>query len=93
MIRLLFTGAARLVFNAAMIALGLGCLLVYVAYRLARAAVAKDRGQPVRDAGVGVLFALVQLVKALQAQGAKVPAPAADSYSEFLREREETTNA
>lgn len=69
MIRLAFLGAARVLFNAAVLAFTLGALLVYCSYRLVRATVAKDRGQPVRDAGFGTLIACVALVKALQAQG------------------------
>lgn len=74
MIRYAITGMARIVFNAASILIGAGCLLVYISYRLARASVAKDRGQPVREAGFTVLVALVALGKALQAQGAKAQA-------------------
>ena len=71
MIRTVTLGVARLLFNAAMLTLLLALVLVYASFRLVRSSVAKDRGQPVRDAGVGVLLAVVALVKAAQSQREK----------------------
>lgn len=65
MIRLLIVGAARAIFNLACLALLLALLLMYAAYRLLRSSVAKGRGQPVREAGFGVLVAVVVLARAL----------------------------
>ena len=68
MIRSLFVGAARCLFNLAAVTFELSLLFLYAAYRMLRAAVAKDDGRPVREAGFGALVAVVGLVKALQTQ-------------------------
>lgn len=67
MIRTLLIGVARLLFNAAMLAFLLGVVLIYGAFRLLRAAFAKDRGQPVREASFATLISLAVLVKAVRA--------------------------
>jgi hypothetical protein len=65
LIRALLLGAARALFQLGVIVLVAGGLLVYGAYRLARAGVARDPGRPVREAGFTVLVSLAGLVRAL----------------------------
>lgn len=67
MIRTLIVGAARVLFNLAVVSFALGALFLYGAYRLIRSSVAKQEGRPVREAGFGTLVAVVALVQALKA--------------------------
>lgn len=66
MIRTLLLGAARVLFNAAVLALALTAVLGYASYRLARSAVKNDRGQPAREAAFASLLSLVALARALK---------------------------
>jgi hypothetical protein len=68
-IRTIFVGVARLLFNAALLAFVLGGVLIYAAFRLLRAAFAKDQGRPVREAGFAAMVAIVLLVKAIKEAG------------------------
>lgn len=73
MIRSLLVGAARVLFNLAVVFFALGALLLYGAYRLVRSSVAKSENRPVREAGFGALLAAVALVQALRAAAPSPP--------------------
>jgi hypothetical protein len=87
MIRTVIVGAARMLFNAALLAFCLGLLLLYASYRLVRSTVAKSTGQPVREAGFATLMSIVvlaQAVKATQKASASMVAPRDETVDEMV---------
>ncbi len=83
MIRTLLAGMARVTFQAALLAFLIGLLLGYASFRLLRASVVSERGQPVREAGFAVLAAVVVLGRALAARRATTPRAEEDDHADL----------